>query len=326
MILSLTVESITISTMNMDNSYNIAISSEEEGSRIDSFLAGALEEDLSRSYIQKLIRQENISVNGHTVKPNHRLKANDEVVVSIPEPEKIDLMPKDIPLEILYEDSSIAVINKQPGIAVHPGAGTEGDTLVNALLFHLKDLSSIGGVERPGIVHRLDKDTSGLMVIAKNDRAHRNLSDQFSSRSVKKEYIAIVTGKPKDEHCVIEKPIGRHNVFRQKMTVTENGREAKTEIFCVKNWTVKDGTFSRLRVIIHTGRTHQIRVHLASESIPVVGDQVYSRRGGMHDLPYMLLASVRLSFMHPETGKILDFIIDPPPHIQQFIDKLDSQE
>jgi len=313
--------------MNMSNSYiTITVLSEEEGSRIDTFLAGSLDEDLSRSFIQKLIRQENIMVNGQKTKSNYRVRADDEIAVSIPEPVKLDLSPKDISLEIIYEDSSLAVISKQPGITVHPGAGTEGDTLVNALLFHLKDLSSIGGVERPGIVHRLDKDTSGLMVIAKNDKAHRALSDQFSSRSVKKEYIAIVTGKPGSEHQIIEKSIGRHNVFRQKMTVTESGRDAKTEIFCVKSWTVREGTFSHLRVIIHTGRTHQIRVHLASESIPIVGDQVYSKRGKAQDLPWLLLASVRLSFTHPETGKILDFRIDPPAHIQQFIDKLNSQK
>jgi 23S rRNA pseudouridine1911/1915/1917 synthase len=306
----------------MDISY-ITISSEEEGSRIDAFLAESLDEDLSRSYIQKLIRLKMILVNDLPVKPNHRLKEDDKISITIPEPEKLDLSPKDIPLEIIYEDSSLAVINKQYGITVHPGAGTQGDTLVNALLFHLKDLSSIGGVERPGIVHRLDKDTSGLMVIAKNDKAHRSLSDQFSNRSVKKEYIAVVIGKPGSEHLIIDKPIGRHNVFRQKMTVTESGRDAKTEIFCIKSWMVKEGTFSHLRVIIHTGRTHQIRVHLASESMPVTGDQIYSRRLS-HD--HLLLASVRLSFTHPSTGETLDFRIDPPQHIQQFIDKLNSQE
>jgi 23S rRNA pseudouridine1911/1915/1917 synthase len=298
-------------------------SPEEAGSRLDHFIMTALDTDFSRSYVQKLVKQEAVTVNGSATRNNYILKAGDCINIEIPEPEKSPVEAKDIPLNIIYEDEHLAVLNKQPGMTVHPGSGTHNDTLVNALLFHLDDLSSIGGVERPGIVHRLDRDTAGLMVIAKNDTAHRSLSEQFSSRTVQKEYAAIVLGKPKSDHFVIDKPIGRHPVYRHKMTVLATGRDAKTECFLEKIWNTPKGIYSRLRVIIHTGRTHQIRVHLSSEGIPIVDDAVYSKHKS--DRPFLMLASVRLSFEHPARKERMEFSIELPEHMQQFIDKLNAE-
>jgi 23S rRNA pseudouridine1911/1915/1917 synthase len=304
----------------------LIIPDESDGSRVDLFLASAIEAGYSRSFIQKCARAGLISVNGNPIKPNYRLRRDDRLLFTIPEPEKIGVEPRDIPLDILYEDGDIVVINKRPGITVHPGTGTHGDTLVSALLFHIDDLSSIGGVERPGIVHRLDKDTSGIMVVAKNDRAHRNLSEQFAARTTGKEYIAVVAGHPISDHFVIDKPIGRHPVYRHKMTITDQGRESKTEVEVRRRYTVSFGRFSLLRIILHTGRTHQIRVHLSSAGFPIVGDGLYSKKRDTHNVPFILLASVHLSFDHPADGRRLSFNIDPPDHIKQFIDKLESSQ
>ncbi|MDR3236928.1 MAG: RluA family pseudouridine synthase, partial [Spirochaetia bacterium] len=197
----------------------IAVPEEYNLERIDKFLACSLELDLSRSFIQKLIASQDILLNGESVKANYKLKTDDSISIKIPEPETIPLEPENIPLDIVYEDSSIVVINKQPGLVTHPGPGNWDKTLVNALLFHCKDLSSIGGAIRPGIVHRLDKDTSGLLVIAKNDASHKKLVKDFSERKILKEYNAIVTGRPPSESALIDKPLARHHKYRHKMTV-----------------------------------------------------------------------------------------------------------
>jgi 23S rRNA pseudouridine1911/1915/1917 synthase len=303
----------------------LVVPPENEGNRLDLFLSAALELNLSRSYLQKLIKRSCITVNGKKTKPNCRLKENDTIEVVIPEPESLGIEPHDIPIEIIYEDDDIAVINKPAGISVHPGAGIHGPTLVSALLFHLDDLSTIGGIERPGIVHRLDKDTAGLMVIAKNDISHRAMSAKFHDREVCKEYAAVTWGAPLSVHFTVERPIGRHTVYRHKMTVRNDGRNAKTELFLTKSWTIAEGTFSLFRVILHTGRTHQIRVHLSSEGMPIVGDPLYSKKTPPWESP-LLLASVRLSFLHPITGKALDFKIKLPEHLKQFIDKMESSK
>jgi 23S rRNA pseudouridine1911/1915/1917 synthase len=189
--------------------------------RIDRFLSGSVELDFSRTYLQKLINGGHVKAAGRPVKPNYKVKTDDLIVIEIPEPEQTGLEPEDIPLDIVYEDDSVIVINKQPGLPVHPGPGNRSHTLVNALLYHIGDLSSIGGVERPGIVHRLDKDTAGLMVAAKDDVSHRFLTGEFSARRVKKRYSAIVIGKPREDHGRIDLPIGRHRKYRHKMTVTD---------------------------------------------------------------------------------------------------------
>jgi 23S rRNA pseudouridine1911/1915/1917 synthase len=297
---------------------------EDAGTRLDQYAAEECGPERSRSFIQKLIKEGCVRVNGEEAKANYRMNAGDTVDIVIPEVVKCETEPRDIPLEILYEDGDIAVINKQPGITVHPGAGTHGDTLVSALLYHLDDLSSIGGVERPGIVHRLDRDTAGIMVIAKNDIAHRSLSEQFSGRTIQKEYTAIVRGKPRADHFIVDKPIGRHKTQRHKMAVDPSGRDALSEFFLQKVWNGRLGTYSLLRVTIHTGRTHQIRVHLSASGHPIAGDTLYSRH--KTDLPFLMLASVRLAFTHPATKKLMEFRIPLPPHMQQFIDKLDAAE
>jgi len=289
--------------------------------RIDRVLTIALELDLSRSYIQKLIKDENILVNDLPVKANYKAKTDDHIVITIPEPEVLDLVAQDIPLNIIYQDNDVAVINKQPGLVVHPGPGNHDSTLVNALLYHLTDLSTIGGTIGPGIVHRLDKDTTGLMVIAKNDNAHRHLVEEFSNRRVKKQYQAIVVGKPKKDHNRIEAPLARHRKYRHKMTIDENGKEAITDYRIKEILRGRQGLFSHLYVNIHTGRTHQIRVHLSSMGNPIAGDPIYSKKWEKHKVPFLLLAATNLSFVHPSTGEEMNFEIDIPQHMVDFIEK-----
>lgn len=301
----------------------ITVPEENNLDRIDKFLSASLELDLSRSYIQKLIRGGDIRVNGSVIKQNYKVKTDDEIAVTVPEPEPLDLEPENIPLDIVYRDQSIIVINKQPGLVVHPGPGNWNRTLVNGLLYHVRDLSSIGGVARPGIVHRLDKDTAGLMVVARDDASHAFLTGEFSGRRVRKKYAALVVGKPRKDHEVIDRPIGRHRKYRHKMCVDEKGREAVTEITVKKVFNGRLGVFTLLDIDLHTGRTHQIRVHLSSEGIPIVGDPIYSKKWEKYRVPYLLLASVSLEFAHPADGCIMTFTADYPEHMRAFIEKIE---
>jgi 23S rRNA pseudouridine1911/1915/1917 synthase len=307
----------------LDPAIDIVVPEENNLERIDKFLAGALEIDLSRSYLQKLIRNGHIMVGGRVIKQNYKVKTDDRITMCIPEPEPLALEPEDIPLDIVYEDASILVVNKQPGLVVHPGPGNWHRTLVNGLLYHIKDLSSVGGVERPGIVHRLDKDTAGLMVVAKDDASHKFLTGEFSDRKVRKKYSAIISGKPRLERGRIDLPIGRHRKYRHKMAVDEKGREAVTEFMLKKVWNSRLGVFSLLDVDLHTGRTHQIRVHLSSIGLPIVGDPVYSKKWEKHKVPYLLLASTGLSFSHPRNGEPLSFAVEMPEHMRAFIEKIE---
>ncbi len=299
----------------------VIVPEENNLERIDKFLPAALEQDLSRSYIQKLIRGGCISVSDKTIKPNYKVKTDDRIAVIIPEPEPLALEPEDIPLDIVYQDRSIVVVNKQPGLVVHPGPGNWNRTMVNGLLYHIKDLSSIGGVARPGIVHRLDKDTAGLMVIAKDDHSHQFLTGEFSGRKVRKKYVALVVGKPRTAHGLIDLPIGRHRKYRHKMTVDENGREALTEFTVKRVLNSRLGLFTLLDIDLHTGRTHQIRVHCSAEGFPIVGDPIYSKKWEKYRVPYLLLASVVLEFTHPATGEAMSFKADMPGHMREFIEK-----
>ncbi len=292
--------------------------------RIDRFLRDAMEMDLSRSLIQKLIKNGHILVNQNKTKQNYKLKTDDIINITIPEPEELDIEPQKIPITIIYEDNDIAVINKQAGIVVHPGPGNWDNTLVNALLYHLKNLSSIGGVIRPGIVHRLDKDTAGIMIIAKNDTAHKSLVNIFSERKIEKKYKAIVTGKPHDATLTINEPIARHPKYRHKMTILEGGKEAITDYKIEKIWNSRSGIFSLLDISIHTGRTHQIRVHLSSIGNPIVGDPIYSKKWKKYNIPYLLLTAKSIAFEHPRTKEELHFSIDLPDHINEFISKLEK--
>jgi 23S rRNA pseudouridine1911/1915/1917 synthase len=299
----------------------IIVPEENNLERIDHFLPPALEQDLSRSYIQKLIRGGSITVNGKIIKPNYKVKTDDLIVVAVPEPEPLELEPEEIPLDIVYQDRSIVVINKQAGLVVHPGPGNWNRTLVNGLLFHIKDLSSIGGVARPGIVHRLDKDTAGLMVVAKDDASHQFLTAEFGGRRVRKKYAALVVGKPGAAHGLIDLPIGRHRKYRHKMTVDESGREALTEFTVKRVLNSRLGLFTLLDIGLHTGRTHQIRVHCSAEGFPIVGDPIYSKKWEKYRVPYLLLASVALEFTHPATGETMSFSADMPEHMREFIEK-----
>jgi len=289
---------------------------EDEGKRIDVFLAAEL--DYTRSYIKKLIVDELVFVNGKTVKPSYKVKENDEVVVNIPEAEKIDVLPENIPLDILYEDDDIIVINKPQGMVVHPAPGNYSGTLVNALLYHCKNLSGINGILRPGIVHRLDKDTSGVMVVAKNDKAHISLSNQIKERSVFKKYVAIVEGVIKDEEGKIEAPIGRHPVDRKKMAVIEDGRYALTLYKVLERF--KENTL--VEAVIKTGRTHQIRVHMAYIGHPVVGDPVYGFKKQKFKLEGQALHSRVLGFMHPTKGVYMEFEAPLPEYFKKLIEIL----
>jgi 23S rRNA pseudouridine1911/1915/1917 synthase len=270
--------------------------------RLDFFLAKQLPE-YSRSRLQQMIRAGFVRLNGVTTRPRHLVRAGDKIELIEPPLEKIDNQPEQIPLEILFEDNDLIVINKAAGLVVHPGAGHRQHTLVNALLSHCKTLSGIGGKERPGIVHRLDKETSGCLVVAKNDAAHRELSRQFAERMVEKIYLALVAGKLRKTTGVIEEKIGRHPVQRHRMSVAPSrGRAAKTEYRVVRSgeWA------SLIECRLHSGRTHQIRVHLHHLGHPVLGDKIYAERSA-ENFPRQMLHAWKLGFQHPRTGAWKDF-------------------
>ena len=275
------------------------------GLRLDRHL-GTLLPDFSRVRLQDFIRSGFVLVNGSPTRPSQALRAGDEIRVTVPdEIEPAVAKAQDIPLEILREDPSFLVLNKPAGLVVHPGAGNAEGTLVNALLFHCAGLSVIGGEERPGIVHRLDKETSGCLIVAKTDSAHRSLSAQFADRSVKKTYLALVEGTPRMPHGKIEAAIGRHAVHRQKMTVSERGRESATNYRVIASFEGK----TLMECQPRTGRTHQIRGHLKHLGHPIIGDPLYGRRGG-HTRHF--LHAWKISFAHPENGKPLDFCAPLP--------------
>lgn len=280
--------------------------------RIDHFLVKQ-NIGISRTYIQRLIKDGHVLVNNKSVKSNYRLRLNDEIVVIVPPPTELEIVPENIPLDIIYEDSSIIVINKPAGMVVHPAAGNYTGTIVNALLYHCKDLTGIGGKERPGIVHRLDKDTSGVLVAAKNDQSHQHLSRQFKRREVEKRYIALVAGVVKKESGTIEIPIGRDIKDRKKISPkTKRARTAVTHFKVVERFK----NASLLEVKIETGRTHQIRVHLADFKHPVLGDVQYGGKGMRNwnniNIPRQMLHAERLGIIHPLTERFMEFKAEAP--------------
>jgi len=270
--------------------------------RLDRFLANKLPE-YSRSRLQQLVRTGFVRLNGATTRPRHLVRSGDKIELTEAPLEKIDNQPEPIPLEVLFEDKDIIVINKPPGLVVHPGAGHRQHTLVNALLSHCPTLSGIGGKERPGIVHRLDKETSGCLVVAKNDWAHRELSRQFAERSVEKIYLALVAGKLRKDAGVIEEKIGRHPVHRQRMSVASvRGRPAKTDYRVV----CSGDQASLVECQLYSGRTHQIRVHLHHLGHPVLGDKVYATHLAKN-FPRHMLHAWKLGFRHPRSGDSKSF-------------------
>ena len=300
----------------------IIINEELKGKRIDSFISEN-NPDLSRSTVQRLIEENQITVNGNKTKPSYKTNLNDEIEINIPEPKEIDLKPQDIPLDVLYEDDDIIVINKQKGMVVHPANGNSDGTLVNAIMAICKDsLSGIGGEIRPGIVHRLDKDTSGAIIIAKNDKAHIKLSEDLKDHKIKKTYIALVRGGIKENEATINMPIGRSKQDRKKMAVDKNGKEAITHFKVLNRY---DGKYTLLEINIETGRTHQIRVHLSHIGYPIIGDDTYSNGKNEWDIKGQCLHAKALDFKHPITGKDMHIEAPLPEYFNEIIGKLEGK-
>ncbi|HKP85589.1 MAG TPA: RluA family pseudouridine synthase [Blastocatellia bacterium] len=309
----------------------LTINEEAAGARLDSFLASRLAE-ISRTRIQRAIEDGDILVNERAVKSGYRLRAGDQIEVDLPEPPPVELLPEPIPLEIVYEDDDLIVVDKPAGMVAHPGAGIRSGTLANALVYHFDTLSETAGRIRPGIVHRIDKETSGLLVVAKNDYAHERLSDQFRDRLVFKKYVALVYGRVLKDRGEVEAPIGRSPNNRTRMAVVRAGagRTAHTLFDVARRFS----EFTLLNAQIKTGRTHQIRVHLAHINHPVVGDVTYgggrenSIRGAVikrriRELGRHFLHSAELAFNHPRTGERLEFSSPLPPELAGFIALLD---
>lgn len=301
----------------MNKYYEFVVEELEAKKRLDVYLTEKLKET-SRSYIQKGIEEGWIKVNGKLSKPNYKVKKGDMVIAEIPEPKKYSIEPEPIPLDIIYEDKDIIIINKPRGMVVYPAPGNYSGTLVNALLYHTKDLSGINGILRPGIVHRLDKDTSGVMVVAKNDRAHRNLVVQFKEKKVKKTYLALVFGVIVEEKATIDAPIGRHPIKRTEMAVIEDGKKAVTHFKVLERF--KDYTFLELN--LETGRTHQIRVHMSFIGHPIVGDPIYSKKKNPFNIKGQALHSFRLGLWHPLTEKFMVFEAPLPEDFKQILEFL----
>ena len=297
---------------------------ENAGERIDAFLASKLH-DVTRSWLQKLIEAGNVSVEGREkLAKNYKLRAGDRLTVELPEPETLDVLPENIPLDIVYEDEYLLVVNKPSGMVVHPAVGNHTGTLVNAVMFHCGDqLSSINGVVRPGIVHRIDKDTSGLLVIAKTDAAHRGLAEQFAVHSIKRAYRAVVYNNIKEDDGRVDAPIGRNPKDRLKMAVVsaDKGRRAVTNYHVIE----RSGKFTYVECRLETGRTHQIRVHMAYIGHPLLGDQVYGpAKVPFSGLQGQTLHAGVLGIIHPSTGEYMEFHAPLPEYFEKLLRKLEQ--
>ena len=287
----------------------------ESGIRLDKALADLTE--LSRSQANEAIKNGNILVNGKAVKAKYSVKEGDLVTYDLPEPEVLEYEAEDIPLDIVYEDDDVAVVNKPQGMVVHPSVGHTSGTLVNALMYHIHDLSSINGVVRPGIVHRIDKDTSGLLMIAKNDRAHQALAEELKDKKSLRKYLTIVHGNISNDRGVIEAPIGRSEKDRKKQAVTAKGKPAVTHFKVLERF----GNYTLVELTLETGRTHQIRVHMAYIGHPVAGDPLYGPRKTLKGNGQFLHAQT-LGFTHPTTGERLRFSVEPPAIFQETLENL----
>lgn len=302
---------------------NIKINKENVGKRIDSFIP-IVQKDISRSMVQKLIEQNDIKVNGKKTKHSYKLKLNDEIEIIIPEAKEIDLKAQDIPLDVIYEDNDIIVINKTKGMVVHPANGNPDGTLVNAVMSLCKDsLSGIGGEIRPGIVHRLDKDTSGAIIVAKNDKAHIALSEQLKNHEIKKTYLALVRGIIKENEATINMPIARSKKDRKKMDVDKDGKEAITHFKVLERY---ENKYTLLQINLETGRTHQIRVHLSHIGYPIIGDEVYSNGKNEWNVSGQCLHAWRLEFKHPITGKKISLEAEIPEYFKNIIKELEEEK
>ena len=298
------------------------VSQEEKGKRLDTYIP-SVDTDITRTSAQRLIEDGNILVNGKNAKVSYKIQENDKISVEIPESKQIELKAQNIPIEIIYEDSDIIVVNKPKGMVVHPANGNPDGTLVNVIMAICKDsLSGIGGEIRPGIVHRIDKDTSGLLIVAKNDNAHVKMSEQIKNHEVKKTYIALVRGVFKENEATIDMPIGRSTSDRKKMAVNKNGKNAITHIKVLKRF----DKYTLLKVNIETGRTHQIRVHLSHIGYPIVGDYTYSNGKNEFDVIGQCLHAQKLEFKHPITQKDMCLEAELPQYFKDILDKLKDRE
>ena len=292
----------TLKAVSPTKQFDYIVEDEGVGQRLDHYLSSKLDQ-FSRNHLQILIKQGNISLNSKPVKASYRMKLRDRIQVQIPAPQKLDILPEEIPLDIIYEDGDIAVINKPQGMVVHPAVGNYNGTLVNALLYHCDELSGINGKIRPGIVHRIDKDTSGVLVVAKNDYAHLNLSKQIQNKTVARIYLAIAEDNIKTNEGTISAPISRNPVDRKKMAVVKGGRQAVTHYKVLERF----GNYTYLELALETGRTHQIRVHLNHIGHPIIGDPLYGRRNQKFNLEGQALHAYKLNLIHPRTGEKMAF-------------------
>ena len=297
----------------------IEVPQEFHGERIDKFLS-VLVPDCSRNSIQKLIEQGNVTINGASVNKKYKVNTDDEILVVTGELKPLDAEPENIPLDIVYEDDDLLVVNKPRGMVVHPAPGNYTGTLVNALLYHCKDsLSGINGVLRPGIVHRIDKDTSGLLIVAKNDKAHIGLAEQIKEHSFTREYNAVICGHLKDQDGTVNAPIGRNPKDRKKMCVTmQNSKNAVTHYSVIEEY----NGYSHICLKLETGRTHQIRVHMAHLGHPVAGDLVYGHDKKSAELNGQCLHAIKIGFVHPIKNEYMEFSSDLPDYFKSFIDKI----
>ena len=290
---------------------------ENSGERLDKFIAD--NSDISRSYAAKLCEDGLVMCGGKQLAKKYKITGGEEIEIDVPEPEELSIEPENIPLDIVYEDSNVIVVNKPQGLCVHPAPGNESGTLVNGLVYHCGgELSAINGVIRPGIVHRIDKDTSGLLIVAKNNEAHLKLSEQLKERKAMRKYVALVNGNLKEEGGTINKPIARNPVDRKKMAVVQGGREAITHFNVLERF----GQYTLVECILETGRTHQIRVHMASIGHSIVGDPLYGIKKEKFNLPGQLLHAKTIGFIHPTTGKMMEFSSEIPEHFQNVLEKL----
>lgn len=298
----------------------ISVKIKQEKGRIDKVLSELLNNH-SRSQIQQWLKDQNITVNGEMIRPNYKVKEDDEISINVPEPEELDVLAEDIPIEIVYEDDDVLVVNKPQGMVVHPSAGHQHGTLVNALLYHIKDLSSINGIIRPGIVHRIDKDTSGLLMVAKNDKAHIALAEQLKDKTSLRKYVALVHGEITHDKGEINAPIGRSKNDRKMQAVIEGGKPAVTHFEVLERF---EG-YTLLQLQLETGRTHQIRVHMKYIGYPVAGDPLYGPRKTLKGKGQFLHAEV-LGFKHPTTGQMMVFEAPLPDLFEKTLDQLRNND
>ncbi len=320
----------------MNSTRQLLFPDDRPAERLDTFIAECLP-DISRSQLKKLIDSGQITLNGVTTKASSKLKGGESIQITLPDPQPIKALAENIPLHILYEDQDLIVVNKPAGMVVHPAAGHFHGTLVNALLYHCTDLAGIGGDLRPGIVHRIDKDTAGVIVATKNDQSHQHLAAQFKDHSIKRCYLALVHGAPDNQSGTIDQPIGRHPTQRKKMSgKSRNGKRAVTHWKTLKQY--HSSRLSLLELRLETGRTHQIRVHFAEINCPLVSDPLYGNssrttairdmelRTLIHQLPGQALFAQSLGFIHPKSGKYLEFSCEIPETLQNILTYLDQKQ